>query len=91
MNAPVSKKKRVYAWIGLGVSLLLIAVLVFTLQGQKDGNLVQELYQVARRGPLVISVSENGEINPSEQITIKSEVEGRVSLLYIIPEGTIVK
>lgn len=91
MNAPVSKKKRVYAWIGLGVSLLLIALLVFTFHGQKDGNVVQELYQVARRGPLVISVSENGEINPSEQITIKSEVEGRVSLLYIIPEGTIVK
>jgi len=45
----------------------------------------------AQRGPLVVDLAEDGEIKPAEQLTIKSEVEGRHSILYIIPEGTMVK
>ena len=46
---------------------------------------------VVRRGPLVVDLSEDGEIKPSEQLILKSEVEGRHSILYIIPEGSMVK
>ena len=45
----------------------------------------------AQRGSLVVDLAEDGEIKPAEQLTIKSEVEGRHSILYIIPEGTMVK
>ena len=44
-----------------------------------------------RRGPLVVDLSEDGEIKPSEQLILKSEVEGRHSILFIIPEGSMVK
>ena len=50
-----------------------------------------ELYARAQRGPLVVDLSEDGEIKPSEQLILKSEVEGRHAILYIIPEGSMVR
>lgn len=50
-----------------------------------------ELYAPARRGPLAIDLAEDGEIKPSQQLILKSEVEGRHSILYIIPEGSLVQ
>ena len=46
---------------------------------------------VAKRGPLTISVLESGTIKAREQIIIKNEVEGRTSIITLIPEGTRVK
>jgi HlyD family secretion protein len=40
------------------------------------------------RGPLRISVVESGTIKAREQVVIKNEVEGRTSILYLVPEGT---
>jgi HlyD family secretion protein len=45
----------------------------------------------AKRGPLTISVLESGTIKAREQIIIKNEVEGRTSIITLIPEGTRVK
>ncbi|MHC4616744.1 MAG: efflux RND transporter periplasmic adaptor subunit [Planctomycetota bacterium] len=44
-----------------------------------------------KRGPLRISVTESGTIKAREQVILKSEVEGRTSILWLIPEGTRVK
>jgi HlyD family secretion protein len=44
-----------------------------------------------KRGPLRISVTESGTIKAREQVILKSEVEGRTSILWLIPEGTGVK
>lgn len=46
---------------------------------------------VAKRGPLTISVLEAGTIKSREQVIIKNEVEGRTSIISLIPEGTRVK
>jgi HlyD family secretion protein len=46
---------------------------------------------VAKRGPLTISVLESGTIKAREQIIIKNEVEGRTSIITLIPEGNRVK
>ena len=46
---------------------------------------------VAQRGPLTISVLESGTIKSREQVIIKNEVEGRTSIISLIPEGTRVK
>ena len=42
----------------------------------------------AQRGPLRISVVESGTIKAREQVIIKNEVEGRVTILTLIPEGS---
>ncbi|MBI5369014.1 MAG: efflux RND transporter periplasmic adaptor subunit, partial [Planctomycetes bacterium] len=43
------------------------------------------------RGPLLISVIENGSISNREQMVIKCEVEGQTTLLFLSPEGTAAK
>jgi len=45
----------------------------------------------AKRGPLTISVIESGVIKARDQVIIKSQVEGRTSIITLIPEGTQVK
>ena len=44
-----------------------------------------------RKGPLTISVVESGTIKSLEQVSLKSEVEGQTTLIYLVPEGTRVK
>jgi len=46
---------------------------------------------VAKRGPLTISVLPSGTIKPQETIVLRNEVEGRTSIIRLIPEGTMVK
>jgi HlyD family secretion protein len=46
---------------------------------------------VAKRGPLTISILESGTIKAREKIIIKNEIEGRTSIVSLIPEGTHVK
>jgi HlyD family secretion protein len=48
------------------------------------------LFQV-KKGPLAISVIESGTVRSSQAVTLKCEVEGRTTILWIIDEGTHVK
>ena len=43
---------------------------------------------LVRKGPLTISVVESGTIKSLEQVSLKNEVEGQTTLIYLIPEGT---
>jgi len=40
------------------------------------------------RGPLIISVIESGTIKAREQVILKNELEGRTSIIDLVPEGT---
>ena len=42
---------------------------------------------VVARGPLVISVTESGTIRSREKVVVKSRVEGRTTILWLIDEG----
>jgi HlyD family secretion protein len=44
-----------------------------------------------RKGLLTISVVESGTIKSLEQVSLKSEVEGQATLIYLMPEGTSVR
>jgi HlyD family secretion protein len=46
---------------------------------------------VVKRGKLTISVSESGNIKAVKSELVKSEVEGRPSIVNIVPEGTYIK
>ncbi len=43
------------------------------------------------RGPLTIGLTESGTIKSRDQHIVKSEVEGRTSVIYVIDEGVVVK
>jgi HlyD family secretion protein len=79
--------------------LLFALVIVFVALGILAGRLVRHgdistekmpTFEV-RKGPLRISVTETGTIEAREKIIIKSEVEGKTSIISLIDEGTRVK
>ena len=78
---------------GTLVLVLTIGLVIVWLRVVKSGQspLSDLATFVAKRGPLTISVLEAGTIKAREQETIYNEVEGRVSIVSIVPEGTIVK
>ena len=76
----------------LMVAAILAAAAVLWLVTDDRGSAPSErLYVPVAEGPLVINVEEHGEIAPSQQITLKNEVQGRTSIITLVPEGTIVK
>lgn len=74
--------------------ILLAGIVAVALQfSSKNDNVKKDEYILTQveRAPLVINVSEAGSIKPQEQIILKSAVEGRRAIIYIIPEGSFVK
>ena len=75
----------------VGGVVLVLGAGWFFLRGGKAAEASDELYATVVEGPLVISVEEFGEIRPSQEIVLKNEVQGRVSIITLVPEGTMVK
>jgi HlyD family secretion protein len=75
-------------WIVLiFVVIGLIAVWLKVVRGS-EGPMSGLATFVAKQGPLTISVLESGTIKSREQVILKNEVEGRTSIIWLIPEGT---
>lgn len=75
------------------ITIVLAAVIGYSairLKGPSKQEETDPVYTVTR-GPLLINVVEAGTIKAREQIIIKNEVEGKTSIIYLIPEGTQVK
>jgi len=74
--------------------IIIILVILFiwgqTFKGKSGESTDDPTYQV-KRGPLTISFVESGTIKARDQIIIKNEVEGRTSIISLIPEGERVK
>ena len=75
----------------VGGVVLVLGAGWFFLRDGKAAEASDELYATVVEGPLVISVEEFGEIRPSQEIVLKNEVQGRVSIITLVPEGTMVK
>ncbi|MBN1805125.1 MAG: efflux RND transporter periplasmic adaptor subunit [Sedimentisphaerales bacterium] len=76
------------------IVVVLIAAGVFGfLRGKSgesgDSSKSTGLFTV-ERGDLVISVIESGDIKAVESVDIKSNVEGRATIVNIVPEGTMI-
>jgi HlyD family secretion protein len=91
-NPPKVKSKALKV-LGSAALVVLVGVGIVWLKASRDGDEpTSELATyVTQRGPLTISVLESGTIKARDQIIIKNEVEGRTSIITLIPEGTLVK
>ena len=69
------------------VSIVLLAVVVYAVWFAGDSNANRAATTPVRRGPLVISLTESGTIQNRRREVVKSEVEGTVTILYLIAEG----
>ena len=84
-------KKLVIAIVILAiVAAAAIGVMMKRGTLQKTDQSDASLFTV-EKGPLLISVTESGTIKPQEQVILKSEIEGRTTILWLIPEATRVK
>ncbi len=79
------------SWAKRGIPIAAIVLLVgglLWLRGPAAGEQAAAVPTFAvEQGPLTISVNETGTIRSREQVILKSEVEGRTTILYLIPEG----
>jgi len=71
-------------------TIVVIFIWLRVVQGGEDSTSGFATF-VAKRGPLTISVLESGTISPQEQITLRNEVEGRTSIVRLVPDGSLVK
>ncbi len=85
------KNRKLKTAIAAVALVAVVIALASVRRGAGASGRDEPLCAAVRRGPLVINLEESGEIKPSEQITLKSEVEGRASIIYIAPEGTMAK
>ena len=72
------------------VAAALAGVVALAFRGGSGGD-VREVYAPVQEGPLVVSVEEFGEIAPSQQVVLKNEVQGRTSIISLLPEGAMVE
>jgi HlyD family secretion protein len=80
-------------FIAAGLVIVIIAVLIMTLAASKTSTpaLSKTLSTfVARRDNITVTVTESGSIKAQKSIDLKSEVEGRATIINIVPEGTII-
>ena len=67
--------------------IVLLAVVVYATWFAGDSNANRDATAPVRRGPLVISLTESGTIQNRRREVVKNEVEGTVTILYLIAEG----
>ncbi|MHC4364315.1 MAG: efflux RND transporter periplasmic adaptor subunit [Planctomycetota bacterium] len=96
MQANKSNLNFLRNWLSVSVAIIVLlliglAVVAFNSSGTKETLSGDMPSFVVKRGPLRISVTESGTIQAREQIILKSEVEGRTTILFLVEEGTRVK
>lgn len=67
------------------IALGVIGAVVSAMSGSDD--LDHSPVFAVEQGPLTISVTESGTITAREQVVVKSQVEGRPTIIYLIKEG----
>ena len=93
----MSKRKLFKGKSIMAAALLIIAGLIslyflrHTISNANIGPEVDHATFPVKKGPLRINIIESGTIKARQQVVIKNEVEGRTSIIYLIPEGTRVK
>jgi HlyD family secretion protein len=80
-------------FIAAGLVTVIIAALIMTLAASKTSTPAQSKTLstfVARRDNITVTVTESGSIKAQKSIDLKSEVEGRATIINIVPEGSYV-
>jgi HlyD family secretion protein len=80
-------------FIAAGLVVVMMAVLIMTLAANKASTPAQSKTLstfVARRDNITVTVTESGSIKARKSIDLKSEVEGRATIINIVPEGSYV-
>lgn len=81
-----SKRKLIYALI----VIMTVAVASVFLGRSSDTDEVQPVFTV-EEGPLTIGISSTGSVQSRDKLVMRSELEGRNTILWIVEDGVNVK
>jgi HlyD family secretion protein len=84
----MERKSTTRFWPAYLLILIIIMIAPSTMRKFKTSKEDSSPVFRAAQGKLDITVTESGTISPSEQLILKSELEGRSTILFLIPEGT---
>lgn len=90
-NASGKRGGGKWLWPLAGVLVVLLAVGLYAFAQSGDGGVEARPIVQVQRGPLTISVAEAGTLRASEQVILKSEVEGQTTIISLVDEGTMVE
>jgi HlyD family secretion protein len=83
----LARKKLVLGSLGVGAVLVLLAFGPLSSMNDADGELIT--YTV-KKDNLIVDIIEAGSIEASESEIIRSKVEGRTTIISLVPEGTLI-
>jgi len=88
-KSPAAKRLRwILVLLVVAVSAAAAIVSFWGIPGISPGSTKKTTAFTVRRGDLTVSVTENGDIKALNSKDIKSEVEGRTTIISIVDEGT---
>lgn len=82
-------RKKKLIWIGAGLLLAGLAAL-FAFSGDEADEAATPTFTVAE-GPLTIGITSSGSIQSKDKVTLKSELEGHNTVIWVVEEGVNVK
>ena len=82
-----------HRWVPVLAAVVIIGIVWLAGRALRSESGQEQLGSTVpvKRGPLRISVVESGTIKNRDLVVVKSQVEGRTTILSLIPEGTYVK
>ncbi len=83
----LARRKLVFGLGAAVAALVLVGLVVVVMAGGSSGSAANVPTFPVARGPLTISVTESGTITAKDQVVIKSQVEGRATIIYLVEEG----
>ncbi len=87
-----ANSRKIFLLSGLGLLLLIgIGAGIFYFAGQAGAQQAQGEFFTTRPSDLIIKVIGNGTANPLQKVILKSQVEGRNTIDYLVPQGPVVK
>lgn len=85
----IFKKRPAVSIAGVAVLVLVLWGMISLFSGEDAQSSIPTY--VAKEGPLKISVTESGTIQPAEKLIVKNQVAGSSTIVYLIDEGSKVK
>ena len=82
-------RKKKLIWIGTGLLLAGLTAL-FAFSGDEANEAATPTFTVAE-GPLTIGITSSGSIQSKDKVTLKSELEGHNTIIWVVEEGVNVK
>lgn len=88
-QAPAERPRRWLGWlVGLAALAILVAAGLVGLAGTTSGSATEDLItQPVRRGELLVTVTEDGNLESARNLDVKCEVAGGSMILSIVEDG----